>query len=114
MSEAALERLDAEFRNAGRVLPLDDFHERRANEPAQIDRLCHSKPDGSWSWSDRAIVAWPRSAPPLTRGRPVWESGSRPSRSRKGTGVAAERFFRPVPRSRVSSCGSLLRVQLDD
>jgi hypothetical protein len=41
MTEAALERLESKLGDVRVVFSLACFDERRANEPAEIDRSCH-------------------------------------------------------------------------
>jgi hypothetical protein len=72
MTEAALERLNAEFRDVGIVVALRRLDELRPNKSLEIDCLSHCVQ--SWSF---AAQPRRRPAPPLTRGRLVRELGSR-------------------------------------
>ena len=70
VAEAALERLQPEFGDVGVVFALGRFDQLRADESAEIDRVCHVRdfPVGLAEQSPRH-----RPTPPLTRGRLEWE-----------------------------------------
>ena len=69
VAEAALERLEPELGDVGVVFALGRFDQLRADESAEINRVCHV----SDYLYGLAGFARHRLAPPLTRGRLEWE-----------------------------------------
>ena len=68
VAEAALERLEPEFGDIGVVFALGRFDQLRADESAEIDRVCHVV-----MILGLAGVRRHRPTPPFTRGRLEWE-----------------------------------------